>query len=76
MTCFDHAHPLSRPHPVPLSGDGFKPKTARFCWQAKRHADTSPAAVRLFGEQPELGAAKYRLVANRELSHVDIRSSL
>ena len=27
-------------------------------------------------EQPELGPAKHRLVADRELSHADIRSSL
>jgi hypothetical protein len=43
---------------------------------AKNATSTRPVAVRLFGEQPDLAAAKYRLVANRELSHVDIWSSL
>src|SRR5258708_27045891 len=76
ITCFDQGHPHSRPHSVPRSGDFFKPQTARSCWHARRRAGTRPVAVRLFGEQPELGAAKHRLVANRELSHVDIRSSL
>ncbi len=73
---FRPRHPHSRPHSVPRSGDSFKPKTARFCRHAKRRADRRLAAVRLLGEQREFGAAKYRLVANRELSHVDIRSSL
>ena len=63
----DQEHPHSRPHTVPRSGDFFKPKTARSSHQ-RRRAGTRPVAVRLFGKQAELGAAKDRSVANRAMS--------
>jgi hypothetical protein len=60
----------------PPFGGFFQSKDCTILLACKRHAGTRPVAVWQFGEQPELGATKYRLVANRELSHVDIRSSL